>query len=180
MAKGMMDKLEKLRDLLEVMDPEVFQHFQDNDAGDMVFCHRWLLLTFKREFAFDDALTLFEILCSHHLELDSVQADKARDEELRQKRERDAGESGADSQAVDRNSPNNDYTFELFVCLAILRKYREPLLQTKDIADIFTFINGLIGKMNLDAILSTAEAVFFDYCRHSVKSGDAASYLLLS
>jgi hypothetical protein len=69
MAKGMMDKLEKLHELLVIMDPDVVAHFKAIDADDMVFCHRWLLLSFKREFAFGDAIRLFEILCSHHLEL---------------------------------------------------------------------------------------------------------------
>ena len=36
MAKGMMDKLEALRDLLKFMDPEVYSHFEAIDAGDMV------------------------------------------------------------------------------------------------------------------------------------------------
>ena len=31
--------------------------------------NRWLLLSFKREFSFQDAVRLFEILCSHHLEV---------------------------------------------------------------------------------------------------------------
>ena len=48
--------------------------------------HRWLLLSFKREFAFDESLKLFEILCSHHLEISSLEAEKAkRKEELLEK-----------------------------------------------------------------------------------------------
>jgi len=38
------------------------------------------------------------------------------------------------------------YTFELFVCTAILRTYRDDLLRTKDVADVFTFINGSVTK----------------------------------
>ena len=90
MAKGMMDKLEKLRDLFSFMDPEVYKHFESVDGGDMVFCHRWLLLSFKREFSFEDAVRLFEILCSHHLELSSIEAEKARDQEMRLERQRDS------------------------------------------------------------------------------------------
>ena len=47
---------------------------------------RWLLLSFKREFSFSEALTLFEILSSHHLEMCSLEAEKAkRKEELLEK-----------------------------------------------------------------------------------------------
>eukprot|EP00039_Didymoeca_costata_P028524 m.21341 g.21341 ORF g.21341 m.21341 type:complete len:474 (+) comp7116_c0_seq1:153-1574(+) len=180
MAKGMMEKLESLRELLAFMDPDILEHFQKIDAGDMVFCHRWLLLTFKREFSFEDAVRLFEILCSHHLELSSIEAEKARNEEIRVERERDLGAQSAGWQAVERGTPNNKYTFELFVCIAILRMYRKDLLKTGDVADIFTFINGLVMKMDLDTVLCMTEKAFFDYCRLSVTKADTESYLLLS
>lgn len=181
MAKGMMDKLEHLRELLAFMDPEILKHFNSIDAGDMVFCHRWLLLTFKREFSFEDAVRLFEILCSHHLELSSIEAEKARDQEIRSERERELGANSAGlGQAVERGLPQTKYTFELFVCIAILKLYRKDLLKAGDVADIFTFINGLVMKMNLDHVLATAESCFFDFCRLSVTKADDEAYLLLS
>jgi len=178
MAKGMMDKLEKLRDLFSFMDPEVYKHFESVDGGDMVFCHRWLLLSFKREFSFEDAVRLFEILCSHHLELSSIEAEKARDQEMRLERQRDSTGNEISTDAAETKALNHEYTFELFVCLAILRMYRDDLLKTGDVADIFTVINGLVGKMTLDDVLSMAETVFFDYCRKSVTNPDE-SFLLL-
>ena len=54
---------------------------------------RWLLLSFKREFDFSDALRLFEILCSHHLELSSIEAAKARESEIRKERERHSADA---------------------------------------------------------------------------------------
>ena len=36
---------------------------------------RWLLLDFKREYPFEESIRLYEVLCSHYLELNS---DKAR------------------------------------------------------------------------------------------------------
>ena len=42
---------------------------------------RWLLLCFKREFPFQEGLTIFEIVCSQHLELSSVDVERIRDEE---------------------------------------------------------------------------------------------------
>lgn len=43
------------------------------------FFSRWLVLTFKREFSFEDALTMFEIISSQHLELTSMEAEKERE-----------------------------------------------------------------------------------------------------
>lgn len=37
---------------------------QPPQADDLLFCYRWLLLELKREFAFDDALHMLEVLWS--------------------------------------------------------------------------------------------------------------------
>ncbi|KAL3183896.1 hypothetical protein MRX96_032997 [Rhipicephalus microplus] len=43
-----------------------FQHLylKEHGAQDLLFCYRWLLLELKREFAFDDALHMLEVLWS--------------------------------------------------------------------------------------------------------------------
>eukprot|EP00051_Salpingoeca_urceolata_P012803 m.159259 g.159259 ORF g.159259 m.159259 type:complete len:446 (+) comp17606_c0_seq19:351-1688(+) len=185
-ADGMMKKLDGLIELLGFMDPQMFSHLQAIDAGDLVFCHRWLLLSFKREFLFDDALVMFEILCSHHLELSSMEADVARAQQIREDRERHmtthdgtidvSGKNVSDDQAPSELPP---YTYSLFVAVAILKTYRENILSCTDVADIFQFINGLVEKMDLEAILAAAETVFFDYCRKSVThDGDPSLFLL--
>lgn len=163
MAKGMMDKLDSLRALLPFVDADLFQHLVKIDADDMVFCHRWLLLSFKREFSFEDAIMLFEILCSHHLELSSLEAEKARDAETRNERERESGHAdGGRGEITELNNPeiNSEFTFELFVCVAILRKYREDLLKGTDVADIFTFINGLVCEMDLNQVNGAFSSLF--------------------
>lgn len=169
MTKGMMDKLEQLVSLVKLMDPEFYAHLEKIDSADMVFCHRWLLLSFKREFSFSDAVRLFEILCSHHLELSSVEADKARTEEQRWEDSDESVQTGSAAMAAQIDG-HSEYTFELFVSLAILRTYRKALMQTGDMADVFTFINGLVGAMNLNQVLIKTEEIFFEYCRMSVKA----------
>ena len=57
------------------------------------FCYRWLVLTFKREFSYEDALTMFEIISSQHLELSSVEAERERSRQRAKELERD-GEIG--------------------------------------------------------------------------------------
>ena len=49
--------------------------------------------------------------------------------------------------AVEGKGLNQEYTFELFVCMAILRMYRDDLLKTGDVADIFTVINGCVHTL---------------------------------
>ena len=124
------------------MDPSFYAHLEKIDSADMVFCHRWLLLSFKREFKFSDATRLFEILCSHHLEVSSVDANRARDEEVRLN-------SAAAGDLADQLDADSEYTFELFVALAVLRIHRTELMTTGDMADMFTFINGYVFRRSL-------------------------------
>eukprot|EP00041_Stephanoeca_diplocostata_P012434 m.208165 g.208165 ORF g.208165 m.208165 type:complete len:541 (+) comp18959_c0_seq3:149-1771(+) len=168
MAKGMMDKLDQLRDLVAFMDKPLHEHFVQCDAGDMVFCHRWLLLSFKREFQFHEATRLFEILCSHHLELSSVEADKARTAEVRALGTEFRDTDDTDTMPAETPSNGEEYTFELFMSVAILKAHRDVLMQMSDMAEIFTFVNNLVGKMHLDTVLSQTEDVFFEFCRRSV------------
>jgi hypothetical protein len=104
-----------------------------------------------------------------------VEADKARNAERRSERERGEGLSAT----TEEGELDATFTFELFVCIAILRTNREALLRAADVADVFTLINGLVGKMHLDTVLKMAEQCFFDYCRKSVTKGSAEDYLLL-
>ena len=57
-------KFQHLSELLQHHDPEFYMYLKDNDAGDMFFCYRWLLLEMKREFPFDDALHMLEVMWS--------------------------------------------------------------------------------------------------------------------
>eukprot|EP00043_Microstomoeca_roanoka_P008235 m.79469 g.79469 ORF g.79469 m.79469 type:complete len:397 (-) comp14157_c0_seq2:318-1508(-) len=184
MATGMVQNLRTLEELVSIMDPELRQHLISIDAAEMFYCHRWLLLGFKREFSAEDAIKLFEILCSHHLELSSIEAERERSKELRNRRQRELGGTELAPQA---SKPKTDeqvafetkYKFELFVCIAILEEYRDHLLKCETMADVFQFINGLSEKMDLDTILLRSEQAFFRYCRNSVHSTSGAdSYLL--
>ena len=65
------------------MDAELADHLKSIDEQNLLFTHRydgpgydvgphqrsWMMLSFKREFKFPDALRMFEIIASHHLEL---------------------------------------------------------------------------------------------------------------
>ncbi|KAI6188690.1 TBC1 domain family member 16 [Aphelenchoides besseyi] len=54
--------LEYLRNLLELLEPKFFTYLRSlgNEALQLMFVHRWLLLFFKREFPASDALHIWE------------------------------------------------------------------------------------------------------------------------
>ncbi|XP_071527319.1 TBC1 domain family member 25 isoform X2 [Panulirus ornatus] len=57
-------KFQHLTEALIFYDIEYFSYLQLHQADDLLFCYRWLLLELKREFAFDDALHMLEVLWS--------------------------------------------------------------------------------------------------------------------
>ncbi|KAF8321557.1 RabGAP/TBC [Clavulina sp. PMI_390] len=58
----MKKQLSTLQQLLTVMDPELYRHFEKTESLNLFFCFRWVLIAFKREFPFDEVLRLWEVL----------------------------------------------------------------------------------------------------------------------
>ncbi|KAK1155099.1 TBC1 domain family member 15 isoform X1 [Acipenser oxyrinchus oxyrinchus] len=154
-ADGLRRKIELEVKLLQELDPELHAHLGREDLGSLTFCHRWLLLGFQREFEHSDALRLFEILSSNHLELNEI-----RDQE----RLRGGGEGRMELLP----SVNPDFTFELFLCAAILLEHRATLLSCPSEVHLIQFTNSLQGKLDLNATLQKAEELFIKYCKKSV------------
>lgn len=154
-ADGLRRKIELEVKLLQELDPELHAHLGREDLGSLTFCHRWLLLGFQREFEHSDALRLFEILSSNHLELNEI-----RDQE----RLRGGGEGRTELPP----SVNPDFTFELFLCAAILLEHRATLLSCPSEVQLIQFTNSLQGKLDLNATLQKAEELFIKYCKKSV------------
>ncbi|XP_003744067.2 TBC1 domain family member 17 [Galendromus occidentalis] len=59
---GIKRQLVELHQLLSVAMPSFTQYLDDHDSGNLYFCFRWLLIWFKREFAFEDTKRLWEVL----------------------------------------------------------------------------------------------------------------------
>ena len=60
----MQSGLSDLRALMKYMDPEFHNHLQrgaPHEGADWLFCYRWLLLDFKREFTLDSIVNLWEV-----------------------------------------------------------------------------------------------------------------------
>lgn len=57
-------KLQHLSMLVNFYDPDFQMYMKEHGANDLFFCYRWLLLEMKREFPFDDALYMLEVMWS--------------------------------------------------------------------------------------------------------------------
>ncbi|XP_035903649.1 TBC1 domain family member 16 [Anopheles stephensi] len=57
-----------LRELIRLMVPSFYKHLQKHaDAMELLFCHRWILLCFKREFTEAVAIRMWEACWSNYL-----------------------------------------------------------------------------------------------------------------
>jgi len=59
---GIKNQLSELVDLIKTIDSDFYAYLDAKDSGNLYFCFRWLLIWFKREFAFTDVMRLWEVL----------------------------------------------------------------------------------------------------------------------
>uniref|UniRef100_A0A8C8VJ44 TBC1 domain family member 15 n=1 Tax=Pelusios castaneus TaxID=367368 RepID=A0A8C8VJ44_9SAUR len=60
--ESMKRQLGQLGLILRLLDPPLCDFLDSKESGSLCFCFRWLLIWFKREFAFTDVLQLWEVL----------------------------------------------------------------------------------------------------------------------
>ncbi|XP_017078619.1 uncharacterized protein LOC108112826 [Drosophila eugracilis] len=58
---AMTQKFAHLTEALSFYDPEFWEYLKSQQADDLLFCYRWLLLELKREFPFEDSLRMLEV-----------------------------------------------------------------------------------------------------------------------
>ncbi|XP_031562961.1 TBC1 domain family member 15-like isoform X2 [Actinia tenebrosa] len=65
--EGMKMQLHQLAVLLKFVDPLFYSYLEQHDSGNLYFCFRWLIINFKREFQYDDIMTLWEAMWTQNL-----------------------------------------------------------------------------------------------------------------
>ncbi|XP_054285046.1 TBC1 domain family member 25-like [Macrosteles quadrilineatus] len=60
----MTQRFQHLAEGLMYYDNAFYSYLKSHQADDLLFCYRWLLLEMKREFAFEDALRMLEVMWS--------------------------------------------------------------------------------------------------------------------
>ncbi|KAI8579102.1 hypothetical protein K450DRAFT_199779 [Umbelopsis ramanniana AG] len=64
---GMHRQLLTMDMMLQFMDPSLYKHLENTESFNLFFCFRWLLVWFKREFSWEDVLSLWDVLFTDHL-----------------------------------------------------------------------------------------------------------------
>lgn len=64
---GMHTQLLQLSNLLQYLDPTFYRFLEKHDCLNFFYCYRWILIQFKREFEFDEIMTIWEVIWSDYL-----------------------------------------------------------------------------------------------------------------
>ncbi|KAH9625541.1 hypothetical protein KSS87_020337 [Heliosperma pusillum] len=59
---GVQARLSTLSAIIKVVDPKLHEHLEELDGGEYLFAFRMLMVLFRREFSFVDALYLWELM----------------------------------------------------------------------------------------------------------------------
>ncbi|CAG11434.1 unnamed protein product, partial [Tetraodon nigroviridis] len=138
-----------LRELLRLMLPRFHQHLLrlGEDGLQLLFCHRWILLCFKREFPDTEALRMWEACWAHY----QVRA------ESRQRVGRFL------TPACGFLCPQTDY-FHLFLCVAIIFLYGEDVTEQQLATDqMLLHFSNLSMHMNGELVLRKARSLLYQF-----------------
>ncbi|EDV25420.1 uncharacterized protein TRIADDRAFT_55495 [Trichoplax adhaerens] len=175
-GSAMMTKFEHLSQLLDRWDPEFCKYLKDCGAGDMFFCYRWILLDLKREFSFNDALRLYEIIWSTlpHNSLGGLPRPLSAPRLNRSCSNPGTLDSKSDANCNDNSeAPATYYShygygspFVLFLCLSILLQHRDHIMRNQmDHNTMAMYFDRLVRKHDLNKVVIKARLLFSDFLR---------------
>jgi len=161
---ALMGKFSQLSLLLLTVDKPLFDHLQEIEGGNLYFCYRMLLLEMKREFPFDDAINVLEVIWS------SVPHNFDDEEEFYQNLlETNADEVELDIDFTDMPEPrilNDGSPFPLFLCLSILILNREQVMEFEDYTMLAMHFDKLSRKLDANKVIVRGKQLFFKYLKH--------------
>lgn len=132
---GMKTQLLVLQKLISIMDPALYAHLERTDSLNLFFCFRWLLVRFKREFAFHHTVALWEACWAAEPTTATATAS-----------------SGVD---IGWGLSSN---FHLFCALALLSLHRDYILRyLQHFDEILQYFNSLTGDLDANAVINKAE-----------------------
>ncbi|XP_019053910.1 PREDICTED: TBC1 domain family member 15-like isoform X2 [Nelumbo nucifera] len=161
---GVQSQLNALATIIKMVDPKLHQHLENLDGGEYIFAFRMLMVLFRREFSFVDALYLWELMWAMEYNpslfslyegpnaaMDRNNAPKGNDKLLKQygRFERKNLKTGFS----DKSS-----SLSVFVVAGILKSKKKQLLrEARGLDNVLKVLNELTGK--LDAKKACNEAL---------------------
>lgn len=175
---GVQKQLQCLASITQVLDPKLHQHLETLGGGSYIFAFRMLMVLFRREFSFGDALFLWEMMwaleydpeiIASYQETSSSPANKNGKERIREKSKHQWGK-------FERHNIMNglqgfpETPIAVFLAASILKTNSSILLQeAQGIDDVVKILNDLTGTLDAKKACSGAMKVHKKYLRKAKK-----------
>ncbi|EOX94386.1 Ypt/Rab-GAP domain of gyp1p superfamily protein isoform 3 [Theobroma cacao] len=161
---GVQSQLSTLSQVIRTVDPKLHQHLEDLDGGEYLFAFRMLMVLFRREFSFIDALYLWEVMWAMEYnpnifssyELPSTASDSNSAQTFDQKLLKQYGKF----ERINVKNGHTDKNSALAVYLAasvLESKNKVILKEAKGLDDVVKIMGDITG--NLDAKKACKEAL---------------------
>ncbi|GAB2234459.1 hypothetical protein Droror1_Dr00003713 [Drosera rotundifolia] len=161
---GVQSRLSSLSAIIKVVDPKLHQHLEDLDGGEYLFAFRMLMVLFRREFSFVDALYLWELMWAMEYnpkyfsfyEDNSMAKGKCAPEKLDDKMLEQYGKFERNNLKI--GSCDYQSALAVFLAASILEiKHKQILNEAKGVDDVVKILGDVTG--NLDAKKACKEAL---------------------
>ncbi|GAY40286.1 hypothetical protein CUMW_050770 [Citrus unshiu] len=169
---GVQSQLSTLSQIIRTIDPKLHQHLEDLDGGEYLFAFRMLMVLFRREFSFVDALYLWELLLRHKIDwfqlmwameynpnIFSLYESNSSTSDGRQVNDKQLKQCGKfERKNVKTGQPDKTSALSVFLVASVLETKNKKLLrEAKGLDDVVKILADITG--NLDAKKACNEAL---------------------
>ncbi|XP_077229145.1 ypt/Rab-GAP domain of gyp1p superfamily protein isoform X3 [Tasmannia lanceolata] len=174
---GVQSQLSTLASVIKIVDPKLHQHLENLDGGEYLFAFRMLMVLFRREFSFVDAMYLWELMWameynpnifSSYEESGTATSTsvvpKGNDKLLKQygKFERKNVETG---------STDQQRALSIFLVASVLEAKNKRLLkEAKGLDDVVKILNDITGSLDAKKACNEALKLHKKYLSKTKKS----------
>ncbi|TYJ28178.1 hypothetical protein E1A91_A07G241200v1 [Gossypium mustelinum] len=174
---GVQSQLGILSQVIKTVDPKLHQHLEDLDGGEYLFAFRMLMVLFRREFSFVDALYLWEVMWAMEYnpnifslyEQPDAAVDSNSTQTLHAKELKRYGK-------FQRKNLQNGHTdkncaLSVFLVASVLEtKNRQILKDAKGLDDVVTILGEITGNLDAKKACQNALKIQDKYLKKAKKS----------
>ncbi|XP_059660322.1 rab GTPase-activating protein 22-like isoform X2 [Cornus florida] len=178
---GVQSQLSTLSEIIKAVDPKLHQHLEELDGGEYLFAFRMLMVIFRREFSFVDALYLWEVMWAMEYNPNmfasyeesghdsGVVTDKNVAPKINNKTLKQYGKFERKNVKTGRSGQNS--ALVIFLAASVLETKNKKLLkEAKGIDDVVKIMHDITGNMDARKALNEALKIHKKYLSKAKKS----------
>ncbi|CAK7346364.1 unnamed protein product [Dovyalis caffra] len=169
-SMGVQTQLSTLSQVIKIVDPKLHQHLEDVDGGEYLFAFRMLMVLFRREFSFADALYLWELMWAMEYnpnifslyEKPIAESDKSAAPMLNNKLLKQCGKF--ERKKVKTGCKDQESALAVFLVASVLEaKNKRILKEAKGLDDVVQILNDITGNMDARKVCKEALKIYKKY-----------------